>query len=254
MSLSEEDLTAIVSRVVAELQDPQPTPQAVDHTHFQVVTGQVIAADHINSLANQSVPKYPTSGALTADWPAPPVGSMAYIQDTNILVVYDNQITGGANTWRPVGGLRMGYALMGGGQVISNDSFTLIKRGTIGGAAGKPGRGTWNTDGSVTVPVSGTYLVSGSISWPSNATGQRRLYIRRQIGSTWTPNGTAGGSAEINVAGTSQLNQSVTAMVAALAGEKVGLHCSQTSGTSLTLPTEASGYAARLAVHLLGAD
>ena len=255
MSLSESEIAEIVARVVAELQDPVPTPHAIDNTHFAVVSGQVIAADHINSLANQTVPKYSTQAALQADWPAPPVGAMAYVTDTNILEVYDSQITGGANAWRPAGGLRVGYALMGANQSIPNGSTdTLIKLGTIGGAANKPGRGTWNTDGSVTVPVTGTYMVTGSLTWPANSSGERRLYVRKFSGNAWTFSGVAGGVSEINTGavGSTYLRQGVTAMAYVSAGERVGMWAQHSANAALTLV--GGQDQAKLAVHLLASD
>lgn len=259
MSLTTAELAELVAAVRAELNIPTPDPQAIDPTHFQVVTGQVIQADHINSLADQSVPKYPNQAALTADWPAPAVGALAYLQDVNAMVVYDATILGGSNAWHVLGGLRMGYGLMGSNaagvaQVIPTGVDTLLTLRTAAGAANKPGRGTWNADGSVTVPLTGTYLVSGTITWPSNATGDRAFYVKRYQAdlTTWTQNGIAGGSTETNTPGGSFLRMSVTAMVTAIAGEKVGLFARQGSGVSLTLPLSADQ--ARLAVHLLGAE
>lgn len=254
MSMSEEELTAIVTRVVAELQGPTPTPLAIDPTHFQVLTGQVIAADHINSLANQSVPKYPTLASLTADWPAPPVGSLAYLQDINALFVYDNQITGGTNTWHVSGGMRMGYG-SGPAQSIPASADTLVKITSFAGAANKPGRGTWAADGSVTLPATGTYLVSGNVTWTQNPTGERRLYVKRYHANVWDWIGVAGGTVETNVSGTTALRQGVTAMVVASAGEKVGLFARQNSGAALALYMgTGNADAPHLGVHLLGSE
>jgi len=258
MSLTEAELAEIVARVTAELGDlPTPTPQVIDNTRFQVVTGQVIQADHVNSLANQSIPKYANQNAATSDWPSPPVGAMAYLQDINALIVYDAPITGGANVWHVMGGLRMGHALMGGTatnvmQVIPSGAERILTLRSVGGAANKAGRGTWNTDGSVTLPFSGTYLVNGTITWPSSPTGDRALYIKRFDGTSWTFTGVAGGAVESNTPGTSYLRMSVSAMVAASASEKVALSCYQASGANMTMLGGVEST--RLAVHMLGAE
>jgi len=257
MSMSEAEIAEVVARVVAELRDAEVTPLAVDPTHFQVVSGQVIAADHINSLANQAVPKYPNRAALIADWPAPAVGALAYLQDVNALHVFDSAITGGANTWHVLGGLRMGYGIMGitaanTGQVIPAGALTTLILKSAGGAANKVGRGTWNTDGTVTVPVTGTYLVTGNVTWPSNSTGERRCYVQRFASNVWTLSGVSGGSAESNVPGSSYLRQSVSAMVTCAAGEKVALRVSHSATAALTLVTGTD--APHLGVHLLGGE
>lgn len=252
MSLTEQELTEIVAAVKAELRAEEPTPLVIDQTHFQVVTGQVIEADHVNSLANQSVPKYPNMAALTADWAAPSVGALAYLQDINAMVVFDSPITGGANVWHVAGGLRMGYAAASGGQSIPASTDTLVTMAVFGGAANKPGRGTWGTDGTVTVPLSGTYLVSGNLTWPVNATGERRLYVKRYTAGAWSFGGVSGGAVETNVAGSTFLRQSVTAMVACVAGDKVGMFGRQNSGAALALVGGADQP--HLGVHMLGAE
>lgn len=254
--MSPEELAEIVAAVKAELAPPPPAPSlhAIDPTHLQVVTGQVILADHINSLANQSVPKYANQAALTADWAAPALGSLAYLQDINALVVYDAPILGGSNVWHILGGLRMGYAY-GGAQNIPTSVGTLVTMSSFGGAANKAGRGTWSTTGEITVPVTGTYLVSGNVTWSQNATGERRLYVEHFFAGAWGFAGVAGGTIEANVAGTSALRQGVTAMVSVNAGEKVGMFAWQSSGVALPLYLGTNNIdAPHLAVHLLGAE
>lgn len=252
MPLSESEIAEIVSRVVGELQNPQPTPQAVSATHFQVLSGQVIAADHVNSLANQAVPKYASLGSLTSGWPAPIVGALAYVADVNALYVYDNQITGGTAAWHVMGGMRMGYAAHTGGQSIPASVDTLVDMSAWSGAANKPGRGTWNQDGSVTVPVAGTYLVSGNITWTAASSGERRLYVKRFTGGNWTFSGVAGGTSEANSAGTTALRQGVTAAVVTVAGDKVGLFARHNHTSAILLVGGVDQP--HMGCHLLGAE
>jgi hypothetical protein len=149
----------------------------------------------------------------------------------------------------------MGYATMGGAggtQSIPNNTETLVALGTAGGAANKAGRATWNANGSVTLPLTGTYLVTGGVCWPSNANGERRCYIQKYAAGAWGFGGCAGGVQETNVAGTSYLRQQVTSQVYAAAGEQVGMRVFQGSGSALSLIAGAD--VARLGVHLLGAD
>jgi hypothetical protein len=256
MSLSESELNEIVTRVVAALDNPVPTPLVIDNTHFAVSPGMVIQADHVNSLANQSIPKYASNAALLADWPAPPVGAMAYVVDTNILVVYDSQLFGSAtNAWRPASGLRMGYGRMALNQSIPNGSVhTLLKLDAAGGTANKPGRSVWSANGEVSIPVTGTYLATGSCTWPVNTSGERRLYVRKFTAGAWTFSGVAGGAAETNKnqVGDTYLRQSVTAMLYANAGDKVGLWAQHSATVALTLI--GGEDQAKFAVQLLGSD
>lgn len=249
MTITAQDLAQIVAAVKAELEGPVVDPQVLGG-FFQVVAGETITADHMNTALMNGVPKFPNAAARDAQWPSPPAGAFCYLVDVNILQVFDNAITGGANAWHPAGGLRMGYGLMGDGQAIPNATKTMVKMITTGGAASRPGRSVWNADGSVTTPIAGTYLVSGTVSWPSNATGERRLYIQRFTNGDWYTTGVAGGMTEDVTAGAGQMYQSATAMVLCNAGDKVSLQVYQSSGAPLTLVT---GYN-RLAVHLLGAE
>ena len=257
---TEAEIAEVVQRVLAELQQPVgPSQQAVNQGHFTVAAGQTVLADHMNAALQRGIPKFANEAARDAQWPSGtvPVGAFCYVQDTNILQVFDNQITGGSNAWHPAGGLRMGYATMGGptgNQIIPNGSVeTLVKLDTVGGAANRPGRATWAADGSVVVPITGTYLITGGICWPANSTGERRLYIK-QYTSSWIFSGTAGGASEINTGavGSTLLRQSVTAMAYMNAGAKVGMLCQHSATANLTLAVGADQ--ARLGVHLLGAD
>lgn len=256
MSITPEEKAEIIAAVRAELEGPVVSPAGDLGGFFPVQPGQTIMADHMNLAIENGVPKFANASARDAQWPSPPIGAMCYLIDLNYLQVYDNVITGGAPYWRILGTLRMGYSTMGDNQVIATSTDTLVKRDTVGGVANRPGRGVWNADGSVTLPVSGTYLVSGNVTWPANATGERRLYVQRYANSIsdWTYTGVAGGTSEVNSAATSSaLRQSVSALVALVAGDKVGLRVRHSAGTSLTLygpGTEQS----RLAVMLMGAD
>lgn len=263
MSFTEEEMAELASRVAALLESPEP--RVIDNTHFQVVTGQVIQADHVNSLANQATPMYPNKEALLADWPVPPVGATAYLQDVNATYVYDAPILNSTNEWHVLGGMRMGYGLVGAnaagvGQVIPAGVDTLLTLNSVGGAANKPGRGTWvgtgAMNGSVLLPVTGTYLVSGSMTWPSNSTGDRAFYVKRYQSpqNTWTQNAIAGGSTETNTPGGSYVRMSVTAMVAAQAGESVGLFARNGTNPAVPLTLPVGADMGRMAVHMLGAE
>ena len=224
--------------------------------YLDVSAGQVIASAHMDLAIGQSIMRFANSAERDAQLPTPSVGMFCYLLDLNYLMVFDPPITGGANAWRVVGSLRMGYASVGLSQSIPNNSTqTLLVRGTVAGAGNKTGRATFNADGSVTLPLSGTYLVTGDITWPANSTGERRLYIMRYYSSTWAYAGVSGGVSEINTGavGSTLLRQEVTAMVAANAGDKVGLFAQHSANAALTLPA-AGGDASVLAVHLLGAD
>ena len=223
---------------------------------FQVAAGQTILADHINSALLTGIPKFANVAARDAQWPSPFVGSMCYLIDLNYLQVFDAPITGGPHSWRVMGSLRMGFATMGSGQVIPNNSVhTLVKLTYDGGAANKAGRATWNADGSVTVPLNGAYSVVGDLTWPSNTTGDRRVYVKKYTAGAWTFDGVAGGVAEVNQAGvgSSVLRMSVTAHVQASVGDKIGMFALHSATAALTLPASGSEMAG-LSMHLLGAD
>lgn len=254
--MTEEEIGEIVARVIAELDSPTPEPQAVTLGHLVVAPGMTILADHINSLASQAVPKYPNAAARNASWPSPPDGAMCWMQDSNVLMVYTEPITGGPYQWMVAGGARQGYSRMGSGQVIPGGSVDTVIRATFwGGAANAPGRAAWASDGTVTLPYTGTYLVSGNIVWPANNTGERRLYIKRFTANAWTFQGVAGGVTEVNTGavGSTLLRMGVSAMVLAAAGEKVALVANHSASTSLTLPTGVEDQG-KLGVHLLAGD
>lgn len=255
-ALTEPDIAAIVARVLAELEPPEPTQTAVNLGHFQVAPGQTITADHMNSALQRGVPKFASAAARDAQWPTPPIGAMCYLTDVNILEIYDSQIYGGGVGWHAAGGLRMGYATMGLSQSIPGGSVaTLVKLGTAGGAANKAGRATWAANGEVTLPYTGTYLLSGSVTWSANSTGERRCYVRRYSNSTWTFSGVAGGANEVNTGavGSTLLRQSVTAQAYINAGEKVGLWVQHSATAALTLAAGGED-SAKFTCHLLGAE
>lgn len=255
MTISSDDLAQIVAAVRAELEaPPEVTPMATTG-YTTVAPGQTILADHMNMAIGQGVKIFPNAASRDAQLPGPTVGMMCYLTDLNIMQIYDSQITGGANYWRPAGGLRIGYARMGLNQSIPGGSKdTLVKLDTAGGTSNRPGRGTWNADGSVTVPYTGTYLVTGSVCWPANSTGERRASIQRYTASAWTFNSVAGGATEINTGavGSTLLRQSITAMMYLNAGDKFGLHVQHSASTALVLTGGADQ--AKLAGQLLAAD
>lgn len=222
---------------------------------LDVSAGQVIASAHMDLAISQSVMRFSSAAQRDQQLPAPTVGMVCYLTDVNIIQVFDNQIVGGANAWHPLGGLRMGYATMGVNQSIANDSVeVIVKLGTAGGAANRPGRSTWNANGTVTCPYSGTYLISGNVTWPANSSGERRCYIKRYYGGNWGFAGVGGGVAETNTGsvGSTYLRQGVTAMVVCNAGDQLGMWVSQSANANLTLVGGNDG--ARLGVHLLGSD
>ena len=259
--MTEAEIEAVVQRVVAELNGPVgPSQHAVTLGMFSVAPGMTILADHMNSALQTGVAKFASAAARDAQWPAPPVGAMCYLTDVNYLMVYDNQITGGANYWHLAGGVRMGYARMGGPggtQSIPNgNAETIVKLDVAGGTSNRPGRGVWAADGTVTVPVAGTYLATGSVCWPANTTGERRLYIKRYRASdsTWTFESVSGGSDEINTGavGSTFLRQTVTSMIYMAANEKMALMVQHSASTALALVSGADQ--AKFSVHMLGAD
>jgi len=252
--MTEAEIADIVAKVLAEL-GPEVNPQAVNLGMFSVAPGQTILADHMNSALQTGIAKFANAAARDAQWPAPPVGAMCYVVDVNYLMVFDNQITGGLNAWHVAGGLRMGYATVGGGQSIPRSAVTLLGLGTASGAANRPGRAAWNANGSVTLPVAGTYLVNGNVTWPtSDTTGERMVYIQRYAAGAWTFSGCAGGANESTaIAVGGFLRMGASAMISAAAGEQVGMLVQHSAATALTLPSTGTDIG-RIAVHLLGAD
>jgi len=214
-----------------------------------------ITSDHVNSALQTGVAKFASAAARDAQWPSPPVGAMCYLIDLNYLMIFDNQITGGGNAWHVAGGLRMGFATVGGGQSIPRNVATLCGLGTASGAANRPGRATWNADGSVTLPLSGTYLVNGNVTWPtSDTTGERMVFLQRYAAGVWTFSGCAGGANESNaIAVGGSLRMGASAMISAAAGERVGMRVQHSALTALTMPSTGADIG-RIAVHLLGAD
>lgn len=249
--MTPEELAQVVAAVKAELEPPEVDPRAVGG-FFQVVPGETITADHMNTALVNGAPKFLNAAARNSQWPSPPQGALCYLQDVNYFEVYDSQITGGSVAWHPIGGLRMGYARMGFSQSIPNGSVeTLVKLGEAGGAAGKLGRASWAANGEVTVPLTGTYLATGNVTWPANSTGERRLYLKINGGFA----GTAGGTSEINTGavGSTLLRMSVAAMLHMNAGQKIGMYVQHSASSALTLAAD-GGDVARLGVHMLGAD
>ena len=251
--MTPQELAEIVAAVRSDL---EATPLAATLGHLVVNPGDVILADHINSLADQAIPKFASATARDAAWPATvaPIGAMCYLTDVNTLQVCDDQITGGTKVWHPAGGLRMGFARMGEGQTIPVNTDTLVGLTSAGGAANKPGRAVWNSDGSVTVPYTGTYLVTGTVAWPAYSGGERWAFVMLNPGSGWQLESTSGG-VQWAVAAASPVYQQVSAQVYAGAGHKIGMLASHTAAIPLTLPTLSGNPASpRLAIHLLGAD
>ena len=225
---------------------------------LDVSAGQVIASSHMDLAIGQSVMRFTSAAQRDAQLPAPTVGMFCYLQDLNYFQVFDPPVTGGANQWRVIGSLRMGYAQMGDAQTIATGTATRLKIGTlIGGAANRPGRATWTTNVDyVTVPLAGTYLAIGDVTWPDNGTGQRRLYVYKAAAGTTTFGlaGVAGGVTEINSAGTTTLRQGVSALVTAAANERIALVGWHSAGVTLTLPGGQSSDTASFSLHFMGSD
>lgn len=252
--MTPEEKAEIIAAVKSEVYAEAPGQLAVGG-FFQVSPGQTILADHMNTALVNGVPKFASLAALMAAWPSPPQGAMAYINDQNYFGVFDAPVTGGTPDWRALGSYRMGYAQMGQGQVIQKDVVTNLRIGTTGGAANQAGRAVWTANAEyVVVPMAGTYLCVGDITWPSNATGARLTYVQRAPAGT-TSFGfdkVSGGVQEDNIAGPSPLRQTVTALVACGLNDRIALRGAHSAGVPLTLGT---GYdSASLAVHFMGAD
>lgn len=252
--MTPEELAEIVAAVKADLAAASPSPLAVGG-FFQVAPGQTILADHMNTALVNGVPKFANATARDTQWPSPPPGAVCFLLDSNYFQIFTDTITGFGTSWRVVGSLRMGYGQMGSSQAIPHNAHTGLKISTVGGAANQAGRATWTVGlDYVTVPLSGTYLVVGDVTWPSNATGQRLLELQRYTAGAWGNSGVSGGVDELNSpTGASPLRRTTTAIMSVGAGERIRSAVYQDSGTTLTLPAVSSDTAS-LVIQFLGAD
>ena len=212
----------------------------------QVAAGQVISASTMNLALSQGVLRFTNAAQRDSQLPSPPEGQLCWLADINMLQEYQSG-------WRTVGAYRMGHGNHAS-QSIPNNTTTLVQFATFGGLANDPGRAVWTVDGKVKVPYSGSYLVTGSINWASNATGQRTLQLRRSAdGSTWNRAEVAGGFAETQTPGSGILVQSISGTVYMTANYYLGVFATQNSGASLALASADSLYG-RIAVQAMGAD
>ena len=193
---------------------------------YKVVSaGAVIASADMNLAIGQGVLRFSSASQRTTQLPSPSEGMISWLEDLNRLEIYYS------SAWRIFGSMRQGNIAFAAKSVAANTSVKLPYASTTGGAAGKPGRATWTTAGDITVPFEGAYLVSARMTWPSNTTGQRRMWITVNDSSS----AVSGGMTETNTPGSTTLYQSVTGIAYAAAGAKIAVYCSHSATASLSL-------------------
>lgn len=117
---------------------------------------------------------------------------------------------------------------------------TVIPAGTvvpITGFSGTPivncGGITVNSGtGQFTIPISGRYIISGSVIFSPNATGTREVYIYRVSGTSGIISLLASDSRNATAVGTT--NVTVTTTADLLAGDRIFFAATQNSGSSIT--------------------
>jgi hypothetical protein len=121
-----------------------------------------------------------------------------------------------------------------GAQSIPNNTETPVnygtgfsQGGTFTASSGCNGTNSTATGTAVTVPRSGTYVVSASLLWPANSNGRRGIDIRRNV---------IAASQRIPAAGDGDVHTSVSTVMRIAAGEQVSVVAFQTSGSPLTIP------------------
>lgn len=86
-----------------------------------VVPDQVIASSWGNSIRNRTVTPFPNVAARTTAIPAPVVGMLTFLDDTNVCEVYDGA------AWRPLvgAGARVGYTALTAADVAQGATTTI---------------------------------------------------------------------------------------------------------------------------------
>lgn len=126
-------------------------------------------------------------------------------------------------------------------QTINDSTFTAVSFDTVIYDNG----GLWDSSipTKLTAPISGVYMLTASVEWASNTSGDRNTYI---VTSTTTPaidlrRAAAGGTVQVTIAGLASLSE----------GEAAELYGWQNRGGTLNINTQVD-YSPVLAMHWLG--
>ena len=136
---------------------------------LQVGPGQTVDSDWGNTVFDQSVQVFASAADRNTQWPAPLVGAVSFLQDTQLLYL---RTPGGWSAMRSA-------AVEGGVEVTASDAVSVatgswggVQVGTAGASYGTG----WRSDAtSPIIDVPGWWDVDLSVTWGAGGAGRRGL-------------------------------------------------------------------------------
>ena len=188
---------------------------------IQVGPGQIVDSDWGNTVFDQSVQTFASAADRTGQWPAPHVGAMSYLQDTNTLQV---KMPAG---WQSVTDATSSEVerFMAGTQNVGTGSWAGIGMTTTPYSAGTALTATGN---GILVNVAGRYRVWAWATITGNVNGARRAI---SVGPA-APAVTAAQDMR-PPAGANQMSMVFAATITAAAAAMLQVYLYQDSGVTL---------------------
>jgi hypothetical protein len=116
-----------------------------------VISGNPIQSSWGNAIRDRTVQRYASAAARTAGHPTPTEGDLSYLQDVNLVYVYNG------SAWVPLGGTGAGgggVVLPGSGAISGTTTTSYVAKGTV----------------SLTIPTYwGSWACFCSATWTANA-------------------------------------------------------------------------------------
>jgi hypothetical protein len=186
---------------------------------------QVLAQNIVNAIVPQSVMRFASATARTADIASPAEGMVTWCQDTNILEYYDG------TQWISFEAPQV--QTYNSGASLNTHATTYFSL-NLGGIISSNRTGMWSSGNPTRLVAAtpGTYAVTGAIVWPGTLGSADGRAEFRLNGS-----GTASNTARFSIARGSPGNAPAVAsgtVIFTAAGQYLEVYGNQNSGTNMT--------------------